>query len=70
MAHGWVHTVWRGGTWVNEVEEEGQSSLHRTKDEAVAVGRDLAQALGAGHVVHNMDGSVRSRIAPEPEPEH
>jgi hypothetical protein len=67
MAQGWVQTMWRGGVWVNVVDDEGESSRHRTKDEAVAVGSDLAQALRTGHVVHNMDGSVRSRTEPGPD---
>ena len=40
------------------------SKQHRPffdKDEASAVGREIAPALGAEHVVHNIDGSVGSR---------
>ena len=58
---GRVRTVRREGVWTNEIEGEGTASRHRTKDEASAVGREIALALGAEHVVHNIDGSVRSR---------
>lgn len=44
MARGWVHTVHRNGVWVNEIEGEGQMSSHRTKEEAVATGRETARA--------------------------
>jgi hypothetical protein len=56
-----VRTVRREGVWVNEIESEGETSRHRTKDEAAAVGREIAHALGVEHVVHNHDGSVGSR---------
>jgi hypothetical protein len=60
-----VHTIRRNGMWVNEIEGEGRGSVpgrHRTKDEASHVGRELATALGAQHVVHNIDGSIGARV--------
>jgi hypothetical protein len=62
-----VLTIRRDGVWTNEIEAEGTVSRHRTKDEASAVGREIAVALRAEHVVHNMDGSVGSRTGPAPE---
>jgi Uncharacterized protein conserved in bacteria (DUF2188) len=56
-----VLTIRRDGIWTNEIEAEGTVSRHRTKDEAAAVGREIALAVGAEHVIHNMDGSVGSR---------
>jgi hypothetical protein len=61
-----VLTIRRDGIWTNEIEAEGTVSRHRTKDEASAVGREIAVALRAEHVIHNMDGSVGSRTGPEP----
>jgi hypothetical protein len=61
-----VLTIRRDGVWTNEIEAEGTVSRHRTKDEASAVGREIAVALRAEHVVHNMDGSVGSRTGPAP----
>jgi Uncharacterized protein conserved in bacteria (DUF2188) len=60
-----VLTIRRDGVWTNEIEDEGAVSRHRTKDEASSAGRELALALRAEHVIHNMDGSVASRTAPE-----
>jgi hypothetical protein len=60
-----VLTIRRDGVWTNEIEAEGTVSRHRTRDEASAVGREIAAALRAEHVIHNMDGSVRSRTGPE-----
>jgi hypothetical protein len=64
-----IHTVRRSGVWTNEIEgvkgvaREGTARRHRTKDEASAVGREIAIALGAEHVIHNFDGSIASRTA-------
>jgi Uncharacterized protein conserved in bacteria (DUF2188) len=59
-----VLTIRRDGVWTNEIEEEGTVSRHRTKDEASAIGREIALALQAEHVIHNMDGSVGSCTPP------
>jgi hypothetical protein len=61
--------VRRSGVWTNEIQgakaraNQGAASGHRTKDEASAVGREIAIALGADHVIHNFDGSIASRTA-------
>jgi hypothetical protein len=60
-----VLTIRRDGIWTNEIEAEGTVSRHRTKDEASAIGREIALTLRAEHVIHNMDGSVGSRTPPE-----
>jgi Uncharacterized protein conserved in bacteria (DUF2188) len=61
MARGWVHTVHREGFWINEVEGGGQISRHATKERAVEVGREAAQARRTEHVIHNMDGTIAER---------
>lgn len=61
MSRGWVHTVYRGGIWVNEIEGEGQLSSHVTKQEAVAAGREAARARRTEHVIHNADGTIAER---------
>ena len=61
MARGWVHTVHREGSWMNEIEGEGALSMHRTKDEAVAAGRETARARRTEHVIHNLDGTIAER---------
>lgn len=64
MARGWIHTVYRSATgdWANEVEGgERASSVHTTKAEAVARGRELAIAARTEHVIHNMDGTISER---------
>lgn len=57
MARGWVHTVFRGGLWINEVEEGGPLTKHERRDEAVAAGGILARELRTVHVVHSMSGA-------------
>jgi hypothetical protein len=61
MARGWVHTVPDGNAWKNEVEEGGDISKHRTKEEAVEAGRDEARRRQTEHVIHNADGSISER---------
>ena len=40
MAKGFIHTVYKGGQWVNEVEDgEEIGGVHATKEEAVRSGR-------------------------------
>jgi hypothetical protein len=57
-----VHTVYRDGRWINEVEgNERASSAHDTKDEAVARGRDLARNNKSEHLIHNQDGTISER---------
>lgn len=61
MARGWVHTVHKDGTWINEIEGEGEFSQHRTKEEAVAAGREAARGRRTEHVIHNLDGTISER---------
>lgn len=61
MARGWVHTVHKGGSWINEVEGGQQLSAHRTKDAAVEAGRTEAKRQRTEHVIHNLDGTIGSR---------
>ena len=62
MARGWIHTVHGDGQWLNRVEgSERASSAHRTKEEAVARGRQLAIDAKTEHVVHNLDGTIAYR---------
>jgi len=61
MARGWVHTVHKGGAWVNEIEGDGTISRHQTKDQAVAEGREIATARKTEHVIHNLDGTIAGR---------
>ena len=64
MARASVHTVPRKGQWGHRVEGESEflPQLHRSKDEAEEVGRGLAIARRAEHVVHHVDGSIAYRI--------
>jgi hypothetical protein len=61
MARGWVHTVYRAGIWINEVEGEGRLSTYATKEEAVSVGRREAMARRTEHVIHHVDGTITER---------
>jgi hypothetical protein len=61
MARGWVHTVHREETWINEIEENGELSRHRTKEEAVSAGRDAARARQTEPVIHHLDGTIAER---------
>jgi hypothetical protein len=62
MADGFVHTVWKDGEWMNEVEGgDGIPGPFATKEEAVAGGRSRALAAGTEHVIHNQDGTISER---------
>jgi hypothetical protein len=62
------HVLWTEEQW--KVEAEGATratSLHNTKDEALAAARELAQAQTPSQiVVHRMDGSVQTQYTYEP----
>ena len=72
MADGFVHTVQRDGTWVNEIEgDEGTlPGSHATKHVAVAAGRDEAIRRKSEHVIHNEDGSIGERNSYGGDPAH
>jgi hypothetical protein len=61
MARGWIHTVHKNGSWVNEEEGGTQLSRFGTKEEAVNAGRSVAQQRKTEHVVHNLDGTISER---------
>ncbi|MDC7120870.1 DUF2188 domain-containing protein [Cellulomonas fimi] len=61
MAGNGVHTVPRDGSWVNEVGGQVVGGTHRTKDEAVAAGRDEARRRSTEHHVHNLDGTIHEK---------
>ena len=61
MSRVWIHTVYRGGHWLNEVEGGELLSRHWTKAEAVAAGREEARRRRAEHVIHHVDGTIAER---------
>ena len=62
MAKGFIHTVYKGGQWINEVEDGSEiGGVHATKEEAVRAGRARAQQDETEHVIHNQDGTVGER---------
>ena len=62
MAEGFIHTVYKDGQWVNEVEGGSAfSGTHSTKEEAVATGRARARQDKTEHVIHNQDGTFGER---------
>ena len=71
MAAGFIHTVYKGASWVNEVEGEDDPlpGTFETKEEAVAAGRNRAIAAKTEHVIHNMDGTIGERNSYGDDPE-
>lgn len=61
MARGWIHTVHKGGQWVNEVEGGEILSRHSTKESAVAAGRVQAIRSKTEHLVRRLDGTIEYR---------
>jgi uncharacterized protein DUF2188 len=62
MAEGFIHTVFKDGQWVNEVEGgETIGGVHATKEEAVSSGRARAEQDRTEHVIHNQDGTIGER---------
>jgi Uncharacterized protein conserved in bacteria (DUF2188) len=62
MADGFVHTVYKDGQWVNEIEGSGAvGGVHATKEEAVEVGRARARQDQTEHVIHKQDGTIGGR---------
>ena len=62
MAEGFIHTVYKDGQWINEVEEGSAfGGAHATKEAAVSAGRTQAQRDNTEHVIHNQDGTFGER---------
>jgi uncharacterized damage-inducible protein DinB len=62
MAKELIHTVYKSGQWINEIEEgEEIGGVHATKEEAVRAGRARAQQDRTEHVIHNQDGTISER---------
>ena len=62
MADGFVHTVYKNGQWVNELEGGSEfGAAHATKEDAVSAGRERATADKTEHVIHNQDGAIGER---------
>ena len=62
MAAGFVHTVYKRETWLNEIEGGDELSGHyATKEAAVAIGRAEAKRRATEHVIHNQDGTIAER---------
>jgi Uncharacterized protein conserved in bacteria (DUF2188) len=62
MAKGFIHTVYKGGRWINEVE--GGAAIRggfATKAEATAAGRNRARRDKTEHLIHNKDGQISQR---------
>jgi hypothetical protein len=69
VADGYVHTVYKDGEWVNEIEDGEEISRHPTKEEAVERGRDEARQRRTEHVIHNQDGTIGERNSYGSDPE-
>ena len=62
MADGFIHTVFKGGQWVNEVEGgDTFGGGYANKGEAVVAGRGRAKQEKTEQVIHNQDGTVGER---------
>ena len=56
-----VHTVHEpSGAWVNKVAGDIVSQ-HRTKDNVIERGRQIARKLETEHAIHNQDGQIRRK---------
>jgi hypothetical protein len=58
MSEGWLHTIYKRGVWVNEMEGVGVISSHWSKAEAVVAGRRTARSRRIDHVIHMIDGTI------------
>ena len=62
MAPGFVHSVYKRKTWINELEDGDElPGSYATKEVAVAAGREVAIDRQTEHVIHNQDGSISER---------
>lgn len=55
-----VHVVTSGGEWALEVGGDIRST-HRTQDEAIGEGRQLAEQEQGELVIHGEDGQIREK---------
>jgi len=59
---GFVHTVYKRETWLNEIEDgEELAGSYATKEVAVSAGREEAIDRKTEHVIHNQDGTISER---------
>jgi hypothetical protein len=62
MADGFVHTVFKRGNWVNEIEGGSEfGGTHPTKEQAASAGRVRAMQDKTEHLIHNQDGTISER---------
>jgi hypothetical protein len=62
MADGFVHTVFKGQQWVNEIEGgDVFGATHSSKEAAVAAGHARAMQDRTEQVIHNQDGTIGER---------
>ena len=63
MARGWVHTIYRDGQWINEIEGQGalRGGKFARKTEAVEAARKRAKRDKTEHVIHTREGKIGSR---------
>ena len=55
-----VHVVPEGDRWACEIDDKVRST-HRTQDEAVQQGRQLAEDENGELVIHGEDGKIREK---------
>ncbi len=58
MRCGRVHTLYRRGSWMVELEDGGVLSIHDVREDALAAGEAAAASLSTDHLVHAEDGLV------------
>jgi hypothetical protein len=70
MAKGFVHTIYRGGRWLNEIEGERLlPGTYATKEVAVAAGRERARSEQTEHVIHTQGGEFEEQSSYRNEPD-
>jgi hypothetical protein len=62
MTAGDVHTVYKNGNWLNEIEDGKELPLRFvTKEGAEAAGRREAIQRRSEHLIHKKDGTISER---------
>ena len=57
-----VHTVRHGDGWANRRDGSDRvSSTHKTQEQAIERGREIALSEGIEHLIHGRDGKIRKR---------